>query len=265
MKLFLKFIGLIVIYIGSVNADVELNDGTVLSDKPSWIVTYIEVGGDLADEAKSLLNDQMEAGKQQQGNLRFEVVQRISRDNHFVVLEAWVDPQARSEHAGSEQTVAFRKALQPLLYAPYDERPHVGLETGDVASMPLGNADTIYVVTHADLIPPEQFAPCERAANPQGPCGNDLITGIAEKSRSHDGNLRFDVLTQSNRSNHMTVVEMWQDSSAQAAHQMHQEKKDFRDQLSGVAAQSGVSDDPQFVPNMLTGSLWDERLYKLID
>jgi hypothetical protein len=41
--------------------------------------------------------------------------------------------------------------------------------------------------------------------------------------------------------------------------------KMFRDALSGIVPGSGVADDPLFVLNPLTGSLYDERMYKLID
>jgi hypothetical protein len=58
---------------------------------------------------------------------------------------------------------------------------------------------------------------------------------------------------------------MWDSSATQAAHQSHSDKKNFRDELAGIEAGSGVSPDPQFVLNMMTGSLWDERLYRLID
>jgi quinol monooxygenase YgiN len=246
------------------SADTRLNDGTVLSDTPTWIVTYIEVAADSVDEAKNLIVEQTTSSRLEEGNLRFEALQRLGRGNHFVILEAWTDPDARAAHAGSPHTMSFRRALQPILYAPYDERPHVGLAATAPESIPEGNDSTIYVLTHADIIPPEQFAPCSRAPNVDGPCGNELLTNLASSSREHAGNLRFDILTQSNRGNHMTVVEMWDSADSQAAHQSHADKKRFRDELAGVEAASGVNSDPQFILNMMTGSLWDERLYRLI-
>jgi quinol monooxygenase YgiN len=246
-------------------ADTKLNDGTVLSDSPTWIVTYIEVAVGAVDEAVALISTQSTASKKEQGSLYFESLQRVGQDNHFVVLEAWIGPEARAQHAAADHTQFFRQALQSLLYAPYDERPHVGLEAIAPQKIPKANDATIFVLTHADIIPPEQFAPCNRRPDPNGPCGNGLLTDLAKASRDHTGNLRFDVLTQSNRGNHMTVIEMWESSAAQAAHQTHLDKKHFRDELAGIKAGSGVSPDPQFVLNMMTGSLWDERLYRLID
>lgn len=250
--------------IGMVSADTKLKDGTVLSDKPTFIVTYIEAEAGKSDDVIALLKAQSEASKAEDGNLRFETLQRINRDNHFVVLETWETPEARAAHAGAAHTIGYRAALEPMLYAPYDERPHVGLIAAEPGTTSAGNDSTIYVLTHADIIPPEQFAPCERQVDVNGPCGNDMLTKLAEFSREHDGNVRFDVLTQSNRSNHMTVVEMWDSADAQNAHQAMPDKKAFRNQLSGIPAAGGVNSDPQFVLNMLTGSLYDERLFKLV-
>jgi quinol monooxygenase YgiN len=138
------------------------------------------------------------------------------------------------------------------------------LVAGDAKMTAAGNDSTIYVLTHADIIPPEQFAPCKRQFSESGPCGNEMLVGLAKFGRTHAGNIRFDILTQSSRSNHMTVVEMWENTDAQAAHQVTPEKKAFRDELSGIKASIGVNPDPQFVLNMLTGSLYDQRLFKLI-
>ncbi len=248
----------------TVSADTKLRNGVVLSDKPTWIVTYIEAAAGSAAKVADLVKAQTAASKKEKGNLRFEGLQRIIRTNHFVILEAWSTPEARAAHASAAHTVAFRNALEPMLYAPYDERPHVGLVATNPKSIPRGNSSTIYVLTHADIIPPEQFAPCKRQVSEKGPCGNDMMTDIAKKSQKDAGNMRWDVLTQANRSNHMTVVEMWKNAAAQAAHQTQSAKKAFRNQLSGIPAAGGVNSNPQFVLNMLTGSLWDERRYRLI-
>ncbi|MFT7059892.1 MAG: quinol monooxygenase YgiN [Pseudorhodobacter sp.] len=248
----------------ALQADVKLQDGTILSDAPTFIVTYIEVDAATSGTAATLIKEQTAASKSEDGNTRFEGLQRVGQANHFVILEAWSTPEARAAHAAAAHTVAFRNGLEPMLYAPYDERPHVGLVAADVAAIPAGTADTVYVITHADIIPPEQFAPCERQVDPAGPCGNEMMTDLATFGQTQSGNMRFDILTQSNRGNHMSVVEMWDNAASQSVHQTSAEKKAFRNQLSGIAAAGGVNSDPQFVLNMLTGSLYDERLFKLI-
>jgi len=246
-------------------AEVKLRDGTVLPEKPYFIVTYIEVAPSGVKKAAELIKKHSAASNQQAGNLRFEALQGTGRRNHFLLLEAWQDQSAREAHAMAARTVAFRKDLQPLLYSPYDERPHVGLVAADPAKVAKSGSGTVYAVTHVDIIPPEQFPPCKRQVSETGPCGNALVEKLVADSRKHSGNLRFDALTQSNRPNHMTIVEMWQSAKDHEAHTVQADTKHFRDGLSGVAPGSGVAGDPLFVINPLSGSLYDEQLYVSID
>jgi quinol monooxygenase YgiN len=246
------------------NADVKLSNGTMLLDKPYFIVTYIEAAPSDAAKVAALIKTHIAASLKEKGNLRFEGLRRIGRKNHFAILEAWTDKAARDAHAKSAHTIKFRKDLQPYLYNPYDERPSVGLVAADPTKIKKGTRATLYVLTHADLIPPEQFPPCKRQVDENGPCGDALLKKLAADSRKQKGMLRFDILTQANRPNHNTIVEMWTSSKAQQAHTVSTEVKTFRDGLSGIKPGSGVNPDPLFVLNPLTGSLYDERLYRLI-
>jgi quinol monooxygenase YgiN len=244
---------------------VKLRDGTVLPEKPFYIVTYIEVAPAETQKAAALIKKHGAASRKQAGNLRFEALQGSGRKNHFLLLEAWQDQAAREAHARAAGTVAFRHDLHPLLYSPYDERPHAPLAAADPAKIAKGGSGTVYAVTHVDIIPPEQFPPCKRQVNEAGPCGNALVEKVVADSRKHAGNLRFDALTQSNRPNHMTIVEMWRSSKDHDAHIVHADTRHFRDGLSGLAPGSGVAADPLFVINPLSGSLYDEQLYRLIN
>lgn len=246
-------------------ADVKLGDGTMLSAKPFYIVTYIEVDPGDAAKAKKMIRRHSAASKKDAGNLRYEALQRIGRKNHFIILEAWTDRDARNAHAKAAHTLAFRKALQPLRYSPFDERAHVGLVAGDPKKEPKPGKHAVYVLTHVDIIPPEQFPPCKRQVNETGPCGNALVTQLVAAGRKDAGNLRFDALTQANRPNHMEVVEVWKSASAQRKHTVSKAVKEFRNELSGLPPESGVPSDPTVLLNPLTGSLYDERLYKSID
>lgn len=248
-----------------VAAQVKLGDGTMLAAEPYFIVTYVEAAPSDAAEVRGMLQKQRDASTGEAGAIRFEVLERVGRPNHFMILEAWENQAARDAHASADHTIAFRKALQPHLYNPYDERPNVGLVAAAPGDVPAGEASNLYVVTHVDIIPPEQFAPCERQVDKAGPCGNELVTKLVADSRKHDGVLRFDALTQANRPNHMTVVEMWESADAQAAHTVSDDVKWFRDSLSAIPPMSGVGADPLFVLNPMTGSLYDERFYTLID
>jgi quinol monooxygenase YgiN len=246
-------------------ADVELSDGTVLSSEPYYVVTYVEVAPSSVDHAVGLIKDLVDASKTDEGNIRFEAAQRLGRENHFAILEAWVDQAARDAHAAAKHTTTFRQDLQPHLYNPYDERLHVALDAVDPATLGETDASSVVVVTHVDIIPPEQFPECSRQVDPAGPCGNALVEQLVSAGRTHPGNVRFDALTQANRPNHMTIVEVWGTEQDQAAHTVTDDVKMFRDALSGIVPGSGVADDPLFVLNPLTGSLYDERMYKLID
>mgnify|MGYP003347594305 CR=1 FL=1 len=62
--------------------------------------------------------------------------------------------------------------------------------------------------------------------------------------------MRFDVLTQSNRPNHMTIVEMWRSTKDHDAHIVHTDTRQFRDGVSGVAPGSGVAADPFTAPKV---------------
>ena len=244
---------------------VKLRDGTLLPEKPYYVVTYIEVAPAEVQKAAGLIKKHSAASKKQAGNLRFEALQGTGRKNHFLLLEAWEDQAARNEHAKSERTIAFRKSLQPLLYSPYDERPHAPLVAADPSKIAKGGKGIVYVATHVDIIPPEQFPPCKRQVSESGPCGNALVEKLVADGRKHAGNMRFDALTQANRPNHMTIVEMWRSGKDHDAHIVHNDTRHFRDGLSGVAPGSGVAADPLFVINPLSGSLYDEQLYVLID
>lgn len=243
-------------------AQVKLANGTLLPEKPFFIVTYIEAGPAEAQKAAALIRKHGAASKQHAGNLRFEALQENGRKNHFVMLEVWQDQAARAAHAKSADTIAFRKALQPLLHSPYDERPHAPLAAAGGGQ---GERGSVYVVTHVDIIPTEQFPPCKRQVNESGPCGIGLVEKLAADSRKHPGNIRFDALTQANRPNHMTVVEVWRSAKDQEAHAMNPDTRNFRDALAGVAPASGVAADPLFVINPLSGSLYDEQLYTRIE
>jgi len=244
---------------------VKLSNGTLLPEKPFYVVTYIEVAPAEVQKAVGLIRKHSAASKKQAGNLRFEALQATGRRNHFLLLEAWVDRPARNGHATSAGTIAFRKEMQPLLYSPYDERLHAPLVAADPSKIAKGGKGTVYVVAHVDIIPPEQFPPCKRQVSENGPCGNALVEKLVADSRKHAGNLRFDALTQANRPNHMKIVEMWRSSKDHEAHIVHADTMRFRDGLAGVMPGSGVAADPLFVINPLSGSLYDEQLYALID
>ncbi len=201
----------------------------------AYAVTYIEVMPSAVDQARGLLRQLREASRKGAGALRFETLQRSERTNHFAIIEAWADQKARDAHAQAVPTRQFREALQRLLSAAYDERPHLALSVGPLAAASSGQ-DAIHVVTHVDIVPTFKDK------------GVAAVKGLAETSRREAGSLRYEALTQSSRHNHMTLVEIWKDQKAFEAHIVAAHMKTFRDEL---------------LP--MSGSLYDERLYRSID
>jgi quinol monooxygenase YgiN len=202
-------------------------------DATVYTATYVEVVPPSTVQGTALLRQYREASVKDRGNLRIEVLQRIDRPNQFTVLSAWTDPAAFEAHAAAAAARDLPAKLAPLLASPNDERIHHGLAVG--AAPPVSAPGPIYVVTHVDVIPPRKED------------GVALLGQLAADSRNDAGNVRFDVLQQTNRPNHFTVVEAWKDRNAFDAHGMAAHTRQFRDRLAPMS-----------------GALYDERLYVVL-
>lgn len=200
-------------------------------DDRAYVVSYIEVIPSRTSAAVDLMLHHATESRNDDGNALYQVLQRIGRPNHFAIIETWENADAQAAHAENAQTRAFRTALDPLLYSPYDERMHTNLHVTDGSI----SAGSVFGLTHVD------FAPTYLEE------GLEYVAQLVMSSRDHDGVVRFDVLTQANRSNHMTVVESWESAGAQEAHAVSEDAMRFR-----ASAQS------------LMGALYDERLYRVL-
>src|SRR5438876_534199 len=89
----------------------------------------------------------------------------------------------------------------------------------------------LYVVTYVEVKPPAK---------------SEAATLL--KSRRDDGNLRYEIVQQTNRPNHFTVIEIWNSREAFDAHGMTPHVRDFRDRLAPMS-----------------GALYDERLYETVN
>jgi len=99
-----------------------------------------------------------------------------------------------------------------------------------------GARDKIYVVTHADMIPPNLAA------------GKKLLLQYAMDSRKEKGCIRIEVMEQISRVNHHMIVEVWESQAAYDAHIAAAHTIEFRRQL-----------DP------MLGSPYDERLHHILE
>ena len=200
----------------------------------AYIVSYFEVNPAAKDKAAGLLRQVARQSRKDAGNLRYEVLQRLGQPDQFVVLEAWKDKDALAAHAAAAHTKQFRDNLQGLLRSAYDERPHTALEVGEVRAAAARNA--VFAVTHVDIVPKLKDE------------GVALTKELAVTGRKYTANTRFEALTQNSRTNHMTVVEIWADRRAMEAHSTASHMKQYREKL---------------LP--MSGSLYDERLYRALD
>src|SRR5262249_45396736 len=135
----------------------------------------------------------------------------------LVVIEAWKDQAALEGHRKGKPYAEFNEKLGSIRNAPLDERVHNALAAA--AQMPASGPAAMWVVTHVDVPPPSKDA-----------CITEL-KALTEASRKDAGNLMFEVVQQSNRPNHFTVVEVWQDAKALDAHSTTEHTKRFRANL----------------------------------
>ena len=72
-----------------------------------------------------------------------------------------------------------------------------------------------------------------------------LMQPFVDQSRKDSGSVRFDIVHQTDRTNHFTAIEAWVDQKADDAHELASHTKTFR---------GGI--------NPLLGALYDQRRYK---
>ena len=79
-------------------------------------------------QASGLLKRLAEASRQDEGNVRFDVLQHTMRANHFTVIETWQSQKALDAHVAAAHTRQYRDELQPLTGSPLDERVYRAVE-----------------------------------------------------------------------------------------------------------------------------------------
>jgi quinol monooxygenase YgiN len=200
--------------------------------QPVYVVTYIEVVPRFVTEARQLILTGSSEARQAPGAVQVDALQRIGYSHHFALVEQWQSKKSRDEYAATDAVAKFRKALGPLQSAGYDERIYTPLSVGP--SLP-ATSDPVVILTHVDVLPTAVDA------------GTASLKGLAEQSRGKMGNLRFDVLVQASRPNHMTIIEAWDSPADKVA------------EISTPAARSFRED---LLP--MSGSPYDERAYRLL-
>jgi quinol monooxygenase YgiN len=209
-----------------------LSATAALAQATFYTVTYVEASPKATRQATALLKSYVAAGRKDDGNVSFELVKGIHRPAWFTVIGSWKDQKAFEAHAAASHTKEMNEKIKALIAAPNDTRQHTALSYAAAQK----DKARVCAVTHVDVIPPQREP------------GTAAVKQLAEESRKHAGNIRFDVFVQTNRANHFTVVECWKDRKAFDAHVGAKETRAFRDKLV-----------------TMTGALYDERLYRAVD
>jgi len=195
-------------------------------------LVYVEVAPAEATRVAAALKEYRRAAMNAIGALRIDVLQQIGRDNHFAIYESWRDNAALEGHRSAAETRKLEQVLQAARVSPMDERllTPVGLPSATASG-----TGSIYVVTHADSVPPQRDA------------AEAALKDLTVRARQEPGNAIFLVTVQPNRNNHFTIFELWKDEKALDGHAVAEHTKKFRD---------------TFGP--FSGALFDERIYKSV-
>jgi quinol monooxygenase YgiN len=196
-------------------------------------VVYIEVAPSDVNRAIAVLKTYRQSTQKVGGITNVVVLQQIGRPNLFAIEEHWNDAAALQVHLASAEVRSVRDGLQNALLAPIDDRPLAPVAVQSNTRMPSDQA--IYVHTHADAGAGRDMVP-------------RMLQELATASRRETGNVLFDATLQPNRTNHFTVMEIWNDVKAFEAHQLAVHTRTFR---------------AAFAP--LSGALYDERIYKALN
>src|SRR4051794_24648354 len=202
---------------------------------PIYLISFFEVAPAAADKASPLLGQYAAESRKADGNSGVLALRETTRPGRFALVEVWRDKPTIEARAGA--LAALGERLRPDIAAPFDTRPNAGL---DVAGAPTGaessaSNDAVYVLTHVDVFPAGKDQTVE------------MLKQLAADSRKEPGNLRFDMLQQEGRLNHLPLIEAWRDAPAHDAHVVAEHTRAYRAKLV-----------------KLQGALYDERLYQAV-
>jgi len=99
---------------------VDSGDASRATRSSVFVIAHVDVAPNT--QAPALLARLAERSRDEQGNLRFDVLQHAQRGNHFTVVEHWRSEASLDEHVAAAHTREYRDALQPLTGSPLDER-----------------------------------------------------------------------------------------------------------------------------------------------
>jgi quinol monooxygenase YgiN len=202
---------------------------------PVYLISFFEVDPAATARALPLLGQYAAESQKTDGNAGAHALRETARHGRFAIVEVWRDKAAVEAHGGA--LAALHDKLQPVLASPFDTRSNAGLDVAGSASgiEPDPGNNAVYVLTHVDVFPAGKDQTIE------------MLKQLAADSRKEPGNLRFEVLQQEGRLNHLPLFEAWRNATAHNAHIMAEHTRAFRVKLAP-----------------LQGALYDERLYQAV-
>lgn len=93
------------------------------------VVSHVDIAGAEAQaKAPAVLRQIADASRAEQGNLRYDILQHVTRANHFTVVESWTNQAALEAHGAAAHTRQYRDTVQPMTGSPLDERVYLAVE-----------------------------------------------------------------------------------------------------------------------------------------
>jgi quinol monooxygenase YgiN len=87
------------------------------------VITHVDVLPRHTAEAAALLGQYARHALAASAQ-RCDVLQELTRPNHFTLVEVWATRHAFESHLATAPTRQFRERLHPLLGSPFDARLH---------------------------------------------------------------------------------------------------------------------------------------------
>src|SRR5262249_10360138 len=124
-------------------------------DNAVYVVSYVEVAPTTRETAARLLRQLANASRKDEGNTRFDILQRTAPSNQFAIVAIWKDQKAYDAHLAAAHSKEFREKIKPDLISAIDDRVHTGME---IAGTPAGKGGPgeIGVVAHVGVRPPNK-------------------------------------------------------------------------------------------------------------
>ncbi len=200
------------------------------ANKPVYAVAYIEVLPGKEKQGRRLVLDHVADAKKAAGAVSIDALARVGYPDQFALIEQWQSQKAKDDYAAGASVKDFRGNLAKIEAAALDERIQGPLfvESDKPAAVP-----PIIMMTHIDVIP----TALETARG--------RIKQLVDGNRHKNNNIRYDILVQTNRQNHMTLIEGWKSQGDKNAESAAAETVSFRHDLSPMS-----------------GSPYDERMYR---